>query len=321
MVKPLPSLLFVLFVCQASTAGAAASYPNRPIRLVVPLAAGGSMDTIARGVGLKLTERLGHAVVIDNRGGGGSSIGAHIVAQSAPDGYTLVMLSSNSVIHPIMYKAPFEVSRDFSPVSQVTSQQYILVSHPGVPAQNINELVAYAKANPGKLNYASSGSGSLVHLAGEIFKLMSGTDLTHIPYKGMGDAYSDLFAGRTQLAFAGTISATPHIKAQRLRALGMSGPQRAKTMPSVPTIAESGIPGFAVTQWYGILGPAHLPQAVVTRLHQEIVTVLQQPDVLARMASDGAEPVGSTPKEFATHIRAETERWTKVIRQTGIKGD
>ena len=319
--KTLMPVLLGLLAVHAQSVDAASPYPNRPIRLVVPLAAGGSMDTIARGVSLKLTERLGQSVVVDNRGGGGSSIGAHIVAQSSPDGYTLVMLSSNSVIHPIMYKAPFDVSRNFAPVSQVTSQQYILVSHPAVPAQTVSELVTYAKANPGKLNYASSGSGSLVHLAGEIFKLMSGTDLVHIPYKGMGDAYADLFTGRTQLAFAGTISATPHIKAQRLRALGVSGPQRSKLLPALPTIAESGVPGFAATQWYGILGPAHMPSAVVSRLHREILTVLQQPDVLARMAGDGADPVGSTPNEFAAHLKAETEKWTRVIRQTGIRGD
>ena len=299
----------------------AQSYPSRPVRLIVPLAAGGGMDTIARGVALKLTDSLGQTVVVDNRGGGGGSIGAELVAAAAPDGYTLIMMSATSVIHPMMYKARYDTLRDFAPVSQVTSQPYVIVVHPGVPAASVKELVAYAKANPDKLNYASSGNGSLIHLATEFFRITTGTRMVHIPYKGIGAAYPDLIAGNIQLIFASIISAQPHVKAQRIRALAVTGSKRASSSPELPTVAETGVKGYAVTQWYALFAPAGTPRAVVDRLHGEIVKLLQLSDVTARMAADGAESVGSTPQQLAAHVKAERDKWARVIKQTGIRGD
>lgn len=298
-----------------------ASYPARPVRLIVPLAAGGGMDTVARAVSQKLTEQLGQTVVVDNRGGGGGSIGAELAASAPPDGYTLIMMSATSVIHPLMYKSRYDTTRDFATISQVTSQPYVIVVNNALPIKSVGELVAYAKANPAKLNFASSGNGSLIHLTGELFKIATGTNLTHIPYKGIGAAYPDLIAGNIQLTFASIISALPHIRAQRIRALAVTGSRRAKAAAELPTAAEAGVKGFAVSQWYGVFAPAHTPRAVVERLHNEIVKALPQPEVGARLAADGAEPVGSTPREFATHVREEREKWAKVIKQTGIKGE
>ena len=302
-------------------AAQAQSYPSRPVRLIVPLAAGGGMDTVARGVALRLTDTLGQTVVVDNRGGGGGSIGAELVAAAAPDGYTLIMMSATSVIHPMMYKARYETLRDFAPVSQVTTQPYVIVVNPTVPAASVKELVAYAKANPDKLNYASSGNGSLIHLASELFRITTGTRMTHIPYKGIGAAYPDLIAGNIQLIFASIISAQPHVKAQRIRALAVTGPKRAGSSPELPTVAEAGVPGYAVTQWYAVFAPAGTPKAVVDRLQGDIVKVLQLSEVTMRMTADGAESVGSTPQQLAAHVKAERDKWAKVIKQAGIKGD
>jgi tripartite-type tricarboxylate transporter receptor subunit TctC len=299
----------------------AQSYPSRPIRLIVPLAAGGGMDTVARGVALRLTDSLGQTVVVDNRGGGGGSIGAELVAAAAPDGYTLIMMSATSVIHPMMYKARYETLRDFAPVSQVTTQPYVIVVNSGVPVHSVKELIGYAKANPDKLNYASSGNGSLIHLATELFRITTGTRMVHIPYKGIGAAYPDLIAGNIQLILASIISAQPHVKAQRIRALAVTAGKRAGSLPELPTVAEAGVPGYAVTQWYALFAPAGTPKAVVDRLHRDIVKVLQLSEVTARMTADGAESVGSTPQQLAAHVKAERDKWAKVIKQTGIKGD
>lgn len=300
----------------------AQQYPARPVRLMVPLAPGGGMDTIARGLAQKLTESLGQSVVVDNRGGGGGAIAAELVARSAPDGHTIIMLSSTSVIHPIMYKgARYDVFRDFAPVSQATTQPYVIVVHPALPIKTVADLIAYSKSNPGKLNYASSGSGSLIHLTGELFKTATGVEMVHVPYKGIGAAYPDLIAGQIQLTFASIISGLPQIRAQRLRAVAATGAQRAKSLPDVPTVAESGVPGFAVMNWYGVLVPVGTPRAIVERLHLEIVKALRLPEVVLRMENDGAEGVGSSPQQFAAHIKAEHEKWSKVIKQAGIKGD
>ena len=297
------------------------AYPTRPIRLIVPLAAGGAMDTIARGVGAKLTDSLGQTVVVDNRGGGGGTIGAELVAAAAPDGYTLIMMSATSVIRPLLYPARYEMFRDFAPISQVSAQPYLLVVHPSIPATTVQELVAYGKANPGKLNYASAGQGSIIHLATELLRVQTGTRMVHVPYKGMGAAYPDLIAGHTQIALGSIVSAQPHVRSGRLRGIAVTSPERAKSSPDIPTIAESGVKGYAVTNWYGVLAPAKTPRPVIERLHREIVAVLQQPDVTKRFAADGAEAVHSTPKVFAAHIKAESQKWSGVIKEAGIKGD
>jgi tripartite-type tricarboxylate transporter receptor subunit TctC len=314
-------VFFTFLLAVLAATAQAQSYPARPIRLIVPLAAGGGMDTIARGVALKLTDSLGQTVVVDNRGGGGGSIGAELVAAAAPDGHTLIMMSATSVIHPMMYQARYDVLRDFAPVTQVTTQPYVIVVNPGLPVKSVTELVAYAKANPDKLNFASSGNGSLIHLATELLKIATGTRMVHIPYKGIGAAYPDLLAGNIQLILASIISAQPHVRAQRIRALAVTGARRAQSSPELPTVAEAGVPGYAVTQWYGVFGPARMPRAIVERLNRETVKVLHQPEVTARLAADGAEPAGSTPQQFTAHVRAEGAKWAKVIRQTGIKGD
>lgn len=314
------TLFFAALSAQTLAQGVGA-YPARPIRLIVPLAAAGGMDTVARALALKLTDQLGQTVVVDNRGGGGGAIGAELAAGAPPDGYTLIMQSATAVIHPIMYKARYDILRDFTPVSQVTTQPYVIVVNPSVPVRTVSELIAHARSNPEKLNYASAGQGSLIHLTGELFKLATGIRMVHVPYKGIGAAYPDLLAGHVQLTFASIISGMPHIRAQRLRALAVTGAQRAKAAPELPTVAESGVQGFAVSQWYGVQAPAGAPPTLVERLHREIVKALQLPEVGARLAADGAEAVGSSPREFAAHIKAERDKWAKVIKQTGIRGD
>ncbi len=300
----------------------AQDYPTKPIRFIVPLAAGGGMDTVSRGLAQKLGESLGQTIVVDNRGGGGGSIGAEMAAVAAPDGYTWIMMSATAVIRPLMYqKTGYDLARDFVPVSQVTAQPYVLTVHPSLPMKSVRELVAYAKANPAKLNYASAGQGSLIHLASELFNSTAGIKTVHVPYKGIGAAYPDLIAGHVQMVFASIVSVQPHVRAQRLRALAVSSAQRAKAQPDWPTVAEAGIPGFAVTQWYGVFVPARTPRAIVERLNREIVKTVHEPDLAGRFAADGAEAVGSAQREFAAHIRAEHGKWSKVIRDTGIKGD
>jgi tripartite-type tricarboxylate transporter receptor subunit TctC len=314
-------LLTALALAICAAGANSQGYPARPIRLVVPLAASGAMDTVARSIAQKLTESLGQTVVVDNRGGGGGSIGAELVAHAAPDGYTVLMISASSVIHPIMYKAQYDAVRDFAAVSQVTTQPYAIVVNPAVPAKSVIELVAYAKANPGKLNYASAGNGSLIHLSGELFKSAAGIDMVHIPYKGIGAAYPDIIGGQIQLTFGSIISALPQIRAQRLRVLAVTSAQRSQSLPDVPSVAEAGIRGFVVTQWYGVVAPADISPDIVERLNREILKALQVPEVITRLTNDGAEAAGSSPQQFAAHIKAERDKWTRVVKQTGIKGD
>jgi len=299
----------------------AAAYPERPVRLIVPLAANGAMDTVARSLAIKLSEGLGQTVVVDNRGGGGGSVGAELARFAVPDGYTLIMMSASSVIHPLMYKADYDAVRDFAAVTQVTSQPFLVVVNPSVPVKTLNELITYAKNNPNKLNYASAGNGSLIHLTGELFKAVTATEMTHIPYKGIGAAYPDLIGGQVQLSFASIISATPQVRANRLRALAVTGSKRAKPLPDVPTATETGVKGFTVTQWYGIQGPAKMPQAVIDRLNKEIHKALDNPSVLSRLVDDGADAQPGTPQQFRDHLIAERNKWAGVIKQAKIKGD
>jgi tripartite-type tricarboxylate transporter receptor subunit TctC len=299
----------------------AAAYPERPIRLIVPLAASGAMDTVARSLAIKLTESLGQTVVVDNRGGGGGSVGAELARNAVPDGYTILMISASSVIHPLMYKAEYDAVRDFAPVTQLTSQPHLIVVNPSVPVKTLPELIAYAKANPNKLNYASAGNGSLIHLTGELFKSATATDMTHIPYKGIGAAYPDLIGGQIQLTFGSIISALPQARAGRLRALAVTGPRRAKPLPEIPTAVETGVKGFVMTQWYGLLAPAKTPPAVIERLNADMKKALDNPAVLARLIDDGAEAQPSTPQQFREHMIAERSKWDGVIKKAKIKGD
>lgn len=299
----------------------AQGYPNRPVRLIVPLAAGGAMDTIARGVGARLADTLGQTVVIDNRGGGGGTIGVELAASAHPDGYSLIMLSATSVIRPLLYSARYDILRDLAPISQVSAQPYLLVAHLSIPAKTVSELVAYAKAHPGRLNYPSSGQGSIIQLATELLCVQTGMRMTHVPYKGMGAAYPDLLAGHTQVALASIVSGQPHVRAGRLRGIAVTSAKRANSSPDTPTLAESGVKGYDVTNWYGVLAPAKTPRVIIGRLHKDIVKVLDQPEVVKRFAADGADAVDSTPKEFAAHIKAESTKWARVIKESGIKGE
>ena len=299
----------------------AQTYPTKPIRLIVPLAASGGMDTTARGISQPLSERLGQIIVVDNRAGAGGSIGAELAARADPDGHTLLMASASFVVHPLLYRARYDPLRDFVPISQVSRQPYVLIVHPSVPAASVRELVAYAKANPGRLNYASAGNGSLIHLTTELFKSATGIDIIHVPYKGMGATYADMLAGRIQTAFPSIISVLPHLKTGKLRALGVTSRARAPALPDTPTLQEAGVPGFDVTQWYGVLAPAKTPRTLTSMLQKEIAVVLQQPEVVRRMSGEGSEPVGSTPAEFGAHIKAEIKKWGDVIRQAKIRAD
>lgn len=313
--------LFLLGALAAQAQDTKQSYPSRPIRLIVPSAPGGGQDIVSRALAAKLSEQMGQTVVVDNRGGGGGSVGAELTKQAPPDGYTINLMSASGVIRPLMYPSNYDVLRDFIPVSQVTTNPYVLVIHPSVPAKSIPELVAYAKANPGKLNYSSSGPGSLIHLGCELFNSAAGIKTVHVPYKGTGAAYPDLIAGNVQWTLANITSSQPYIRAQRLRGLAVSGATRAKAQPDLPTIAESGLKGYEVAQWYGILVPARTPRAIIDRLHQEIASAVREPEFARRFAADGTETVGSTPEQFLSLLKAETARWAKLIKAAGIRGD
>jgi tripartite-type tricarboxylate transporter receptor subunit TctC len=299
----------------------AQSYPDRPIRLVVPIAPGGGPDTISRAVAQKVTEQIGQTVVADNRPGASGAIALDLARLAAPDGYTLVTISASQVIRPLVYPAPYDIARDFAPVSQLSAQSYVLMANNALPVRSVKELIAYAKAHPGKLNYASVGQGSQIHLMTELFRSLAGIDVTHVPYKGIGAAYPDLMAGTIHFVFGGILTALPHVKAGRLRGLAVSGARRMSALPDLPTVAESGVPGFAVSQWYAVLAPSRTPRAIVDRLNREINKALQDPEVARRIAAEGSEAVGSTPQQLAAHIQTERAKWARVIKQAGIKGE
>ena len=311
--------LLALIFAVLTTAAHAQTFPTRPMRVIVPLAAGGGMDSVTRNVAISFTEALGQSVVVDNRPGAGSLVALGIMADAAPDGYTLMMISATTVIYPLLYKSPLDPVRDFAPVSQVTAQGYVLVVNPALPVKTALDLVKYAKANPGKLNYSSSGIGSPIHMTTELLEIATGTKMTHVPYKGMGAAYADLVGGRINMSFATIISAQGHIRSGRLRALAVSTGKRAPAMPDTPTLAEAGVPGVVVVNWYGLIAPKATPKAVIDRVAAETAKAVQAPVMMKHLVADGSEGVGSTPAEFGKHIRAESEQWRRVIKQGGIK--
>jgi len=297
----------------------AQTYPQRPLRVIVPLAAGGGMDTVTRSLARNLTEIFRQNVVVDNRPGAGSMIGLGILSSAAPDGHTFMMISATTIIHPILYKSRFDVTRDFAPVSQVTEQGYALVVHPSIPATSVKELVQFLRAHPGQMNYSSSGIGSPIHMTTELFQLATGTRMTHVPYKGMGAAYPDLVGGRIQLSFATIISSLPHVKNKRLRALAVTPDKRAPALPQTPTLREAGV-DLAVVNFYGLIAPAGTRKAVLDQVSSETAKVMHRSDVMKRLVAEGSSAVGSTPVQFAARLRAEHERWAKVIKEAGIRG-
>jgi len=311
--------LSAMLACAAPHAGA--QYPTKPVRLIVSSGAGGGLDFVARQVAAPLGETLGQTVVVDNRAGASGSIAAEVASQAAPDGYTLMFLSASLVVYGIVNKTRYDLERDFAAVSQVAAASYMLAVTPALPAKSVKELVAYAKANPEKLNYASTGNASLAHLATELFAHSTGTRLVHIPYKGVGAAVPDLFSGRLHLAFLSMGSLYGHVRAGRLRALAVASAERVKMAPELPTMIEAGVPGYVVTQWHGMLAPRGTPRPVVERLHQEIVKAVARQDVASRLALDGTDGVASAPAAFAVFLKSEREQWTKVAKVANIKAD
>lgn len=314
---------FALLLCFVTSFAYAQSYPNKPVRMVVPFPPGGTTDILARAVGQKLSESWGQQVLIDNRPGAGGNIGTDIVAKSAPDGYTLLMgtVGTHSINASLYGKLPFDPIKDFAPVTLVASVPNVLVVNSTVDAKSVKELIALAKSKPGQLTFASSGNGTSIHLAGELFKTMTGTAMLHIPYKGSAPAITDLLGGQTNMMFDNLPSAMPHIKSGKLRALAVTSVSRSPASPDTPTIAESGIPGYEASSWFGVLAPAGTPKDVIARIHADIVKALNTPEIKERLSGQGAEPVGNTPEQFAQHIKSETIKWAKVVKDSGAKVD
>lgn len=297
------------------------AYPEKPIRLIVPYPPGGLTDASARTVAKSLSERLRQPLVIENIAGGGGNIGADRAAKSPADGYTLYVGNNATVgINTLIYKKlPFDPISDFAPITLYAESQTILVVHPSLPVRNVAELIALAKSRPGQLNFGSTGTGGLSHLAGELFKSIAGVQMTHVPYKGTGPAQSDLLGGQIQLMFNDT--AVPHVKAEKLRALAVTGGKRWPQLPDVPTFAELGIQGYQTYNWFGILAPRATPGAIIGRLNRELVAVMQEPAVQEWMRSRGAEPVTSSPEEFAVYIRKDVAKWARLVKEVGITAE
>jgi tripartite-type tricarboxylate transporter receptor subunit TctC len=319
--KKFTVLLLAAAVLLVAGAAYAQDYPTRPIRVIVPSGTGGGLDLIARTIVSRISDSLGKAIVVENKPGGGGDLAAEIVAKAKPDGYTLLMASATYVVRAILYKVPYDPIRDFAAVMQISSAPYALVVHASLPVKSMAEFVAYAKSNPGKINYGSQGNGSMVHLTGELLKANCGINMVHVPYKGAGAAFTDLLANQIQLGILTLPSALPYTKSEKLRALAVTSEKRAKAAPDLPTATESGIKNFVVTQWHGLLAPKETPQPIVERLNREILKVLQQDEAAKRLEGEGAEVVGSSPQQFETHIKSEHEKWGKLIKQTGIRAE
>jgi tripartite-type tricarboxylate transporter receptor subunit TctC len=296
-----------------------ANYPSRPIRVIVPFAPGGGLDISTRLIGQKLTEKWGQNIVVDSRPGAATIVGTEIASKAAPDGYTLLMITTTFAINPGLYpKLPYDPGRDFTPVTQLNYQPNVIVVAPSFAGNSVKDLIAAAKAKPGELTFASPGAGSAPHLAAEMFQRAAGVSMIHVPYKGIPPAATDVIGGRVTMLFTTTISAAPHIKAGRLRAVAITSAKRQSGMPDIPTIGET-LPGYRAEAFQGMVVPAGVPQAIVNKLSAEVARIVRLPDVAERFQLDGAEPVGSTPKEFAAFLKAEMQKWSKVVKDAGIK--
>lgn len=312
-----------MFVLGAdSTPVLAQKYPDKPVRLIVPFAPGGGTDVLARFMAAKLSDNLGVSAVIENRGGAGGTLGTEIAARASPDGYTILFTSASYSFNPSLYtKLPFDPLKDFVPITLIAMVPHLVVVHPSMPVKNVKELVALARQRPGEIFFGSGGAGSSIHLAAELFIAMARVKMTHVPYKGGGPAMTGVLAGEVQLLFPTMQSAMPLVKGGRLRPLAISTAKRSPAVPEVPTVAESGVPGYDATGWYGMLAPAGTPQAAIDRLHAEVVKILTQPDIRQRLASEGAVAVGNRPQEFDKFIRDEIGKWSKIIRELKLKAD
>lgn len=300
----------------------AQDYPTRPVRFVVPYVPGGGVDFVGRTLAQKLSESWAHSVIVDNRPGGGTNIGSELVARSAPDGHTLLIGGVPNTANAALYKKlSYDVVKDFSPVILLDTAPNVLAVHPSVPAKSVRELIALAKTRRGALTYASAGIGSSNHLSGELFRTMAGVDIVHVPYKGGGAAVTDLLAGQISMYFGTTPSTMPHVRTGRLRALGVTTARRTPAAPDVPTIAESGLPGYEQSAWHGLLAPAGTPEAIITKLHAEVVRALRSPDVAERFAVQGIDVIGSSPAEFAAFIRQDLAKYEKLVKTANIRID
>ena len=315
-----------LLVCVAAAlvcmtaAHAQPAYPQKQIRMVVPFPPGGGTDILARLFGQKMSETLGQQIIIDNRGGAGGTIGTDIAAKAPPDGYTLILVSGSHAINPGLYqKLPYDSVNDFAPITQIATSPGILVVNPSLPVKSVKDLIALARAKPGQINYASAGSGTPPHLAGELFKVMAKIDMVHVPYKGNAPAFTDVIGGQVSLIFPTMPSAMPFIKSGKLRPIAVTSAKRSPAAPDIPTIAESGLPGYEATSWYGILAPARTPPQIVARLHEVLVSIIGAPDMKDKLAAQGLDPVGNTPQQFAAVIKSEIVKWAKVVKASGAK--
>jgi tripartite-type tricarboxylate transporter receptor subunit TctC len=316
--RHIPRIALAAALAVAAGQSFAQSYPTRPVRVVVPLSAGGFADVPARIIAPRLSNALGQQVFVENKPGAGGTIGADFVAKSKPDGYTLLFSGTPHVIAPWLYKSvPFDALKDFTPIMQVAAGPYVLVVNPQLPVNSVQELIAAAKAQPGKIDFASSGNGSAQHLVAALFNSTAGIDLNHVPYKGSGPAMQDLISGQVKVSFAGVPNVITHVKAGRLRALGVTTTKRAPEMPEVPTIAEAGLPGYEATLWLGFLAPAGTPPEIVQRIYTETAKALQDPELQPQFRGAGVEAAVIPPKEFGEFMRAEYEKWGKVVRDTG----
>jgi tripartite-type tricarboxylate transporter receptor subunit TctC len=309
-------------ILMVAAAACAQNYPNRPIRMIVPFPPGGSVDVIARIVALKLSESLGQQIVIDNRGGASGNIGAELVARATPDGYTLLAHTVPFTVNPFLYSTvPYDTIKDFTPVCLLSESPVLLVVHPSVPAKTVRELIELAKSQPGKLNYASAGVGTNHHIAGELLSSLAKINIMAVQYKGGGPAQIATLGGEVGITYPNVVAAIPFIKSDRLRALGITSAKRSAAIPELPTIAEAGLPGYEFTTWHGLLAPAGLPKAVLSKLSENLRKVMRAPDLSERFEREGVDIVASTSEQFSQHLKSELQKWSKLVKERGMRAD
>jgi len=311
---------FILLTAIATPAFAQQPYPSKPVRIVSPFPPGGGNDALCRAVAPKLSENLKQQVIVENRAGANGIVGTEVAARSAPDGYTILLIPSGHAVNASLYKKlPFDSIRDFTPITLAASSPLVLAVHPSLPVKNVKDVIALAKSRPGQLTYVSSGIGSSGHLAGALFDTLTGTKMVHIPYKGMALAITDLMGGQVTMTFGTSLSVIPQVRSGRLRALATTGATRSPALPDLPTIAETGVPGYEASLWYGFVGPAKIPPEIVNRLNSAIIAVLQMTEIRERLASQGVDPIYNTPEEFAKLLVNDLDRWAKVVKRAGVQ--